>query len=119
MTKPATVTEYAAALDQPLREIAEKLQTIVDAALPQQGAVWHGHPVWSLGPAPGKTPVAYFKAYSSYVTFGLWRGQEISDPSGRLEPAARQMAAVRLRTPADIDPDLFATWLRLAHDLES
>ncbi|MDP9864861.1 MULTISPECIES: DUF1801 domain-containing protein [Streptosporangium] len=119
MTKPATVTEYAAALDPALREIAEKLQTIVDTVFPQAGAVWHGHPVWSLGPAPGKTPVAYFKAYSSYVTFGLWRGQEISDPSGRLEPAARQMAAVRLRTLADIDPDLFTTWLRLARDLEN
>lgn len=67
MTKPATVTDYAAALDPVLREIAEKLQTIVDTVLPQAGAVWHGHPVWSLGPAPGKTPVAYFKAYSSYV----------------------------------------------------
>ncbi|MGV9770832.1 hypothetical protein [Streptosporangium sp. NPDC003464] len=53
------------------------------------------------------------------MTFDLWRGQEISDPSGRLEPAARQMAAVRLRTLADIDPDLFTTWLRLARDLEN
>lgn len=114
-----TVAEYAAKLDQPLREIAEKLQTIIDAALPQPGAVWHGHPVWSLGAAPGKTPVAFFKAYSSYVTFGLWRGQEISDPTGRLEPTSRQMAVVKLRSMADIDPELFTTWLGQAQALES
>lgn len=35
MSKPTTVAEYAAALDQPLREIAEKLRAIVDAEFPQ------------------------------------------------------------------------------------
>jgi hypothetical protein len=119
MSKPTTVAEYAAALDQPLREIAKKLQAIIDAALPQPGAVWHGHPVWSLGQAPGKTPVAYVKAYSSYVTFGLWRGQEISDPSGRLEPAARGMATIKVRTLAEVDAELFTTWLSAARDLEN
>ncbi|WP_219825644.1 hypothetical protein [Nonomuraea typhae] len=69
-----TVNDYTAKLDQPLREIAEKLGDLIGAAMPQPGALYHGHPVWSLGPAPGKTPVAFFKAYSKYVTFGLWRG---------------------------------------------
>ncbi|MEU5428931.1 hypothetical protein AB0H73_25535 [Streptomyces olivoreticuli] len=52
------------------------------------------------------------------MTFGLWRGQEINDGSGRLEPGARTMAVVKLRTPADLDAELFATWLRLARELE-
>ncbi|MFI6322823.1 DUF1801 domain-containing protein [Nonomuraea sp. NPDC050556] len=113
-----TVTEYAAALPTPLREIGETLTTLVDQAIDRPGAVWHGHPVWSLGAAPGKTPVVFFKAYSSYVTFGLWRGQEIDDPSGRLRPASRQMAAVKLSSLEDIDADLFTTWVRQAVDLE-
>jgi hypothetical protein len=58
------------------------------------------------------------KAYGSYVTFGLWRGQEITDPSGRLIPGARAMAAVKLRDVADIDPALFSDWLREAAHLE-
>ncbi|WP_116210284.1 hypothetical protein [Streptomyces olivoreticuli] len=41
-----------------------------------------------------------------------------ADGSGRLEPGARTMAAVKLRTPADLDAELFATWLRLARELE-
>jgi hypothetical protein len=52
------------------------------------------------------------------VTFGFWRGQEITDSSGRLEPGARAMASVRLRAPADIDTERFTTWLHLTRDLE-
>ena len=88
------------------------------AALPGAGAVWHGHPVWSLGPAPGKSPVCYLKAYAGHVAFGLWRGQEIDDPSGRLTAGARTMASVKLRTAADVDAELFADWLAWSRDLE-
>ncbi|MEU4640244.1 hypothetical protein [Micromonospora sp. NPDC023814] len=45
--------------------------------------------------------------------------REITDPSGRLVPGARQMAAVKLRALADVDPALFTDWLRQAHDLEA
>ncbi|MEU5946197.1 DUF1801 domain-containing protein [Micromonospora sp. NPDC047465] len=115
-----TVTDYLAGLDAPLREIGEKLLPVIEAALPgATGAVWHGHPVWGLGDRPGRRPVCLVKAYAAYVTFGLWRGREIIDPSGRLVPGARQMAAVKLRTLADVDPALFTDWLRQAHDLEA
>ncbi|WP_242676375.1 DUF1801 domain-containing protein [Streptosporangium minutum] len=92
MAKFATVRDYLASLPESQREITGELLPLIEAALPGAGAVWQGHPVWSLGPAPGRTPVCYVKAYSAYVTFGFWRGQEIADPSGRLEPGARQMA---------------------------
>ncbi|MEV0420328.1 DUF1801 domain-containing protein [Streptosporangium canum] len=118
MTKFATVPDYLASLPESQREITGELLPLIEAALPGAGAVWQGHPVWSLGPAPGRTPVCYVKAYSTYVTFGFWRGQEIADPSGRLEPGARQMAGVELRTLADIDAEAFTTWLRTARDLE-
>ncbi len=118
MARFAAVEDYVAALPEPLREIGEKLLPLIEEVLPGAGAVWHGHPVWSLGPAPGKQPVSYIKAYSAHVTFGLWRGQEIDDPSGRLEPAARVMAAVKLRSVDDIDAELFIDWLRRARDLE-
>ncbi|MEU5883704.1 DUF1801 domain-containing protein [Spirillospora sp. NPDC047279] len=111
------VQDYVTALPDARREIAEKLVPLIEAVLPGKGAVWHGHPVWSLGPAPGKTPVCLIKAYSSYVTFALWRGQELADP--RLTPAARQMAGVKIRTLADIDPDLITTWLTQAQALEA
>ncbi|MFD2764021.1 DUF1801 domain-containing protein [Micromonospora eburnea] len=114
------VTDYLAGLDVPLREVGEKIRTVVDAALPEAtAAVWHGHPVWGLGDQPGRTPVCLVKAYSSYVTFGLWRGQDVDDASGRLVPGARRMASVKLRTLDEIDPDLFTGWLRQAYALEA
>ncbi|GAA3709268.1 hypothetical protein GCM10022224_088500 [Nonomuraea antimicrobica] len=118
MTKFATVRDYLAVLPESQRRIAGELLPIIEAVLPGAGAVWHGHPVWSLGDKPGDSPVCYLKAYSAYVSFGFWRGQELSDPSGRLEPGARAMAGVKLREPADIDPDLFAAWLHEARGLE-
>ena len=118
MTKLATVEDYLTSLPESQREIAGKLLPLIEQVLPGAGAVWQGHPVWSLGSAPGKSPVCYLKAYSAYVTFGFWRGQEITDPSGRLEPGARVMAGVKLRALSDIDTDLFITWLHQARDLE-
>ncbi|MDZ5445488.1 DUF1801 domain-containing protein [Micromonospora sp. 4G57] len=115
-----TVTDYLTGLDAPQREIGEKLRPVIDAALPDAtGAMWHGHPTWSLGERPGQRPVCLLKAYPSYVTFGLWRGREVADPSGRLTLAARQMAAVKLRTVDEVDPALFADWLRRAYELET
>ncbi len=118
MAKFATLDEYLAALPAAQRELTDKLLPLVEEVLPGAGALWHGHPVWSLGPVPGKSPVCYLKAHAAYVTFGFWRGQEITDESGRLEPGARAMAGLKLRAPADLDPELFATWLRQARDLE-
>ncbi|MEV0730655.1 DUF1801 domain-containing protein [Polymorphospora sp. NPDC050346] len=116
----AMITDYLTSLDAPLREVGEKLRPVIEAALPDAtGAMWHGHPVWGAGDKPGKNPICLVKAYSSYVTFGLWRGQEITDASGRLVAGARQMASVKVRTVDEIDPALFADWLRQARDLEA
>lgn len=120
MSKVSTVEDYLAAVADPLREIGLKLRPIIETALPDaHAAVWHGHPVWSLTEAPGKGPVCLLKAYTQHVTFGLWRGQTISDPSGRLVPSgSAQMAHVKLRSVADIDSALFTDWLHQAWELE-
>ncbi|MEU5788423.1 DUF1801 domain-containing protein [Micromonospora purpureochromogenes] len=115
-----TITEYLAGLDEPLREIAAKLRPVIEAALPgATGAVWHGHPVWGRGDRPGRDPVCLVKAYPSYLTFGLWHGQQVDDPSGRLLPGARSMASVKLRAADEVDPALFGDWLRQAYAREA
>ncbi|SHF62831.1 DUF1801 domain-containing protein [Streptoalloteichus hindustanus] len=118
MTTSTAVQDYFAARPATQRQIADELVPLIEAVLPGAGAVWHGHPVWSLGVAPGKSPVCYVKAHAQHVTFGVWRGQEITDPSGRLEPNARTMTSVKLRAAADIDAELFGSWLRQARELE-
>jgi hypothetical protein len=114
------ITAYLNELDGPLRAIGERIRPVIDSALPDDsGALWHGHPTWSLGDKPGRTPVCLLKAYKSYVTFGLWRGQEVADPSGRLVSGARRMASVKLSREDDVDPALFSEWLHLAVALEA
>ncbi|GAA1443865.1 DUF1801 domain-containing protein [Nocardiopsis tropica] len=118
MAAHTTVADYTAALPDGLRATARALVAVVEEALPGAGALWHGHPTWSLGAKPGRSPVCYIKAYSSYVTLGLWRGRALADPSGRLEPGAGEMAQVRLRSPGDVDAALFSDWLSRARALE-
>ncbi|SDN28089.1 DUF1801 domain-containing protein [Allokutzneria albata] len=118
MAKFATIAEYAASLPESQRRITDRLLPLIESASPGTGAVWHGHPVWSFGSAPGKSPVCFIKAYGGHVTFGFWRGQEITDPSGRLEAGARAMASVKLRAVEDIDAELFVDWLNQARELE-
>lgn len=117
MAKPATVEEYLAAQPEPMRAIGGVLVPMIDGVLPGAGALWQGHPVWSLGAAPGKRPVCLLKAYTSYVTFGFWRGREIADATGRMDTTSG-MPHVKLRTVADIDAELFTGWLTQARDLE-
>ena len=105
----ATVEAYIEALPEPLRTTAARAREVIAGEL-GDGVIWHGHPVWMIG----STPVALLKAYSTYVTFGLFQGQLLEDPPGRLAPAARQMATLRLRAAAEVDEALFAGWLREA-----
>ena len=120
MAKFANVDDYIAALPEGLREVATALRPIVNAALPGSvEAMYHASPTWSAGEAAGKNLVCLVKAYSSYVTFALWKGQLIDDESGRLEASSRTMAHVKLRSVDDIDADLFAGWLKQARDLEA
>jgi hypothetical protein len=116
MTKIATVDEYVTALPTDLRAAAGKLVEIIDEVLPGTGAMWHGHPVWSLGAAPGKDPVCLIKAYPAYVTFGIWPGRDLTDESRRLDTKGG-MAHVKIRSLADVDADLFTRWLTEARTL--
>jgi hypothetical protein len=117
MAKFATVDEYLAAQPEALRAVAGTLVPVIEAVLPGTGAMWHGHPVWSIGTAPGKNPVCLVKAYPAYLTFGIWRGRELADDSGRLDTTGG-MAHVKLRGVTDIDVDLFTGWLTRARELE-
>lgn len=111
-----TVAEYISAQPQPVCDIGHVVAGIVDEELPDATAsLWHGHPTWRHG----RAPVAQVKAYTRHVTLGVWRGAAVEDPSGRLVAGGgEQMASVKLRTLDDVDPELFAGWLRQAAELE-
>jgi hypothetical protein len=114
VARAASVEEYIAALPEPLREVAAATRAIVDERLPDAtSAIRWAHPTWSVG----REPVCYLKGASRHVTFGFWRGASIEDPSGRLETSGSVMAHAKLRTPGDVDAELFGDWLRQARAL--
>ena len=111
MAEHTDIEGYLASLPEPLRDTASELRSVIDGALAGgEGRIWHGHPVWMSG----KAPLAGFKAYTAHVTFMIWHGDPITDPTGRLQVGAR-MATVKLASPADIDRTAFARWLGAAH----
>ncbi|NMN96009.1 hypothetical protein [Antrihabitans stalactiti] len=59
----------------------------------------------------GDSRLCELRRTSKYVTLRLRNGRRIDDPSGRLQPGARGSASIKLRTIADVDPELFADWL--------
>jgi hypothetical protein len=114
VAKYATVDEYIAALPGPLREVAARARTVIDANLDgASSAIKWAHPTWSIG----KEPICYLKAASRHVTFGFWRGASIDDPSGRLGTSGEVMAHAKLRSLDDVDTELFAGWLAQAREL--
>ncbi|EID56543.1 DUF1801 domain-containing protein [Saccharomonospora xinjiangensis] len=118
-SSPATTAGSVASLAPPLRRVAEPLCSLIDEALPEAtSALWHGHPTWSLGDKPGRRPVCLVKAHSATVTFGLWRGRQVTDEPGRLRAGARMMASVKLAGVSEIARALFTDWRRQAYSLE-
>lgn len=115
MAKHATVDEYIEALPGRLSAVADATRMVIDARLEgAHSAIKWAHPTWSLG----KQPLCYLKGATKHVTFGFWRGASIDDPSGRLESSGSVMAHAKLRSLDDVDEELFADWLRQAHELE-
>jgi hypothetical protein len=113
--KHASVDDYIAAIPEPLGGVARRARRVIDANLKgADSAIRWAHPTWSLG----KTPVCYLKVASKHITFGFWHGASIDDPSGRLESSGDVMAHVKLRGEADVDPSLFADWLKQARAIE-
>lgn len=112
----SSVPEYNKTVAEPLQEVATTFAAIIETALPGiDGVVWHGHPVW----LDGKTPIAGYKAYPAYVTFMIWRGQDLLDAVGALEPAGSQrMATLKTASLDDVDEAKLAVWVREAYALE-
>lgn len=116
MAKILTIDDYISSLSETLEPIGRQLAGILDTALlGTDGIIWHGHPVWMLG----KQTVAAFKAHSVHITFMIWRGQELTDRSQRLQAAGSStMATLKVRSADDIDESLFTNWLKQALKLE-
>jgi hypothetical protein len=63
-------------------------------------------------------PMAFIKPAKAHVTFGFWRGAELSDEGGVLEGGDR-MKHVKIRSVADVDEARLSAFVREAAALNA
>jgi hypothetical protein len=57
-----------------------------------------GQPVWEQN-----GPFAWLRPAAKHVSFGFWRGAELSDPEGHLEGEGDRMRHLKMTSAADLD----------------
>jgi hypothetical protein len=115
MSKFATIDDYVDAQSTALVEVARALAEAIDTTgLLGSRAVWYGHPVWSIGPAPANGPVVYIKAYTKHVTLGFWSADAIDDPHGAIKIGGSNMGSIKVTSTAQISELPIATWVKQA-----
>lgn len=61
-------------------------------------------------------PLAFIKVAKAHVTFGFWRGAQLTDPQGLLEGGER-MKHVKIASPDALDEKALSAFLRQAVSL--
>jgi hypothetical protein len=113
MPKPETVDEYIAGLEGWQAEVVSSVREIIREAAPEatESIKW-AQPVYE-----DHGPFCYVKAFKNHVNFGFWRGSELPDPEGIIVSSGKKMGHVKLTGVEDLQPDLFAEYVRAAVDL--
>lgn len=96
-----TVDGYLARLGAGPRAIADTLRDIIRAAAPDatESIKW-AQPVYEQD-----GPFCYLRGGLGHVELGFWRGAELSDPRGLLEPERDRMMRMKLSTVDRLDAD--------------
>ncbi len=96
--KPTTIPAYIERLEEPQRAIVATLHELIMKAAPAAThAIKWAQPVYETN-----GPFAYIRAFKNHVTFGFWRGTELSDPDGVLEGDGDRMKHMKLRDAKEI-----------------
>lgn len=105
-----TIEGYIASKNGALADVLRQIDAIVRTAAPKATAeIKWAQPVYSQD-----GPLAYLKASSTHVTFGFWRGVELTDPKGLLEGDGDRMRHVRVASTADVRRSQFTAWVKEA-----
>ena len=94
------VDEYVAGKVSPeQRPLVSSLVTLMAAIVPDaKVSIKWAQPVWE-----SNGPMTFLKANKSHVTFGFWRGGELTDRFNLLEGDGDRMKHVKIRQMADIN----------------
>lgn len=112
--KGKDVETYVKSLNPPMRELTEKLRTIIKKTLPDatETIKW-GNPTYTIG---GKN-VAWILNYKDHVDFGFFMGAKLK--SKLLEGTGKGLRHIKVRTEKDIKEEEFARLLKDAAKMVS
>ncbi len=87
-------------------EVVKALLALVTRVVPDATVTikW-GQPVFELG-----GPIAWVKPAKTHVSFGFWRGAELTDHAGVLEGGSR-MRHIKITSPMELDADVITAFL--------
>jgi len=104
------VTDYISNAPAGQKEIMETIRKLIHKSVPGVTEEFK----WSRPVFNAPKGFAYLKTSKAYVTLGFYNAQKLDDPENRLEGTGKDMRHVKLKTPDDIDPELFSEWIRKA-----
>ncbi len=109
--KGTSVDDYVAKkLNAEQAAIVAELRAIVRKAAPKSTeAVKWAQPVFE-----DNGPFAFIRPSKSHVTFGFWRGAELSDPKGLLSGEGDRMKHVKLASVKDINKSALQAFVKEA-----
>ncbi|MEO6061482.1 MAG: DUF1801 domain-containing protein [Thermoflexales bacterium] len=104
------VEAYLAKIDPGMAALIQALRPLIKAAAPEAVEVvkW-AQPVYEIN-----GPFAYIRAFTHYVSLGFWRGATLPSGASILEGDGDRMRHLKLRSAADIKPDLISALVREA-----
>lgn len=104
------VDAYVRRLSAPMQLIVNQLRALVAAAAPEATETFKwGQPVYEVN-----GPMAYLKAYKTFVNFGFWRGALLEAPEGVLAGDGARMRHVKLSSLESIREDVLQPLIRQA-----
>ena len=108
-----TIEDYAKGLPPAQGRVVSSLVELVREAAPDSiGSIKWAQPVFEQN-----GPFCYIRAFKNHVTFGFWRGVDISSGKGTLESGGKKMAHVKVRSEREIDRGLFKRMVNEAVEL--
>lgn len=108
--KGKTVAWYISELGEPQASIVQALDLLITATIPKAtSSIKWAQPVYE---ADG--PFCFIKAAKNHVTFGFWRGVELTDQKGLLEGSGDKMRHIKLKSTDDIQKTVFKALLKEA-----
>ena len=115
MADKKTVDSWMEELDPSLRDIAQTLRWLVLQAVPDisESIKW-GTPNYAKS-----GNVCYLAANNGYINFGFFNGAGLNNPDGLIEGTGAKMRHIKVRRLEDIRPEVFASLVQEAVQLNT